>query len=165
MPAVPAIGCRREPAGEQAERGVRVHRYLELAGRGWAEAAIRHDLACPEAEFEQIRSSALALLEAPHLRRFFDPRQYLAAHDELTFVDRGGEVRRIDRLVEFAHEVWALDYKTGGLSEPDPARRAAPYLEQLATYRQAMRALYADRPVRAALIFADGVLYEPENRS
>lgn len=159
---VQPVGTRREPAGEEAERGVRVHRYLELACRGWEESAIERDLDCPPADFRRIREEARALLAAPHLRRFFDPQQYLAAHDELAFVDRGGELRRIDRLVEFEHEVWVLDYKTGCLSEPDPARRAEPYLEQIATYRQAMCVLYPDRPVRAALIFADGTLYEPE---
>jgi len=156
------VGTRREPAGEEAEHGVRVHRYLELACRGWDEAAIERDLDCAAADFRRIRDDARALLEAPHLRRFFDPRQYLAAYDELAFVDRSGELRRIDRLVVYEHEVWVLDYKTGGLAEPDPARRAQPYLEQIAAYRQAMSVLYPDRPVRAALVFADGLLYEPD---
>ncbi len=164
LPEAPVrpVGTRREPAGEQAEHGVRVHRYLELACRGWGEDAIARDLDCPAAEFQRIRDTARALLEAPHLRRFFDPGQYVAARDELAFVDRGGELRRIDRLVEFAHEVWVLDYKTGGLAEPDPARRAEPYLAQLTAYRQAVAALYPDRPVRAALIFADGQFHEPD---
>lgn len=159
---LPPVGTRREPATEEAEWGVRVHRYLELACKGWEEAAIERDLGCPAADFQRIRDHARALLQAPHLRRFFDPRRYRAARDELTFVDRGGELRRIDRLVEFENEVWVLDYKTGGLTEPDPARRAEPHLEQLATYRRAVTDLYPDRPVRAALIFADGVLYEPQ---
>ncbi len=160
-PATP-VGARREDTREEAEWGVRVHRYLQLACRGWEEAAIERDLACPAAEFRRIRDAARTLLKAPHLRRFFDPGEYLAAHDELPFVGRDGELRRIDRLVEFEHEVWVLDYKTGGLAEPDPVRRAEPHLEQIATYRQAMTALYPDRRVRAALIFADGSLYELE---
>jgi ATP-dependent helicase/nuclease subunit A len=159
-PAGP-VGMRRGPVGEEAERGVRVHRYLELACRGWEEAAIERDLDCAPAEFAAVRAAARALLEAPRLRRFFDPQQYVAAHDELAFVDRDGGLGRIDRLVEFTHEVWVLDYKTGGLSEPDPARRAEPYLEQLARYRQAVTALYPGRRVRAALIFTDGVFHEP----
>jgi ATP-dependent helicase/nuclease subunit A len=160
-PAAP-VGTRREGTGEEAEWGVQVHRYLELACRGWEEAAIERDLDCPAAEFRRIRDAARTLLEAPHLRRFFDPGEYLSAYDELPFVDRDGELRRIDRLVEFEHEVWVLDYKTGGLAEPDPVRRAEPYLEQIEAYRLAMTALYPDRRVRAALIFADGSLYELE---
>lgn len=160
--AVQPVGTRRAPASEAAKWGVQVHRYLELACKGWEEAAIARDLNCSPAEFQRIRAAARALMAAPHLRRFFDPQLYLKAHNELTFVDRGGALRRIDRLVEFEHEVWVLDYKTGGLSEPDPARRAEPYLAQIASYRQAMSVLYPDRPVFAALIFADGVFYAPD---
>ncbi len=158
--AVQPIGIKRAAAPEQSEWGVRVHRYLELACRGWEDAAIARDLACPMEEFERIRAQGQALLNAPQLRRFFDSAQYRAAHDELSFVDRDGALRRIDRIVEFTDEVWVLDYKTGGLDEPDLARRAAPYLAQLTAYREAMAALYAGRRVRAALIFADGRMYE-----
>lgn len=160
VPAVQPIGQRLPPASEQTDWGVRVHRYLELACRGWEDAAIARDLDCPAPEFERIREQGQALLNAPHLRRFFDPTQYRAAHVELSFVDSRGALRRIDRLVEFPDEVWVLDYKTGGLDEPEPARRAEPYLAQLTAYREAMATLYAGRRVRAALIFADGLFYE-----
>jgi len=47
-----------------------------------------------------------------------------------------------------SEEIWVLDYKTGGLDEPDPARRALPHLDQIDAYRHAARQLYP-RPAGA----------------
>lgn len=158
--SAPPLGARREPPSPAAQRGVAIHRYLELACRGWAEDAIAQALALEPGEFTGIRAHAQGLLAAPHLRRFFDPTRYRVAHDELAFIDANGQLRRIDRLVEFDDEVWVLDYKTGDSSEADLVRRAAPYREQLNAYRSAMAQLYPGRRVRAALIFADATLLE-----
>ncbi len=157
---VPPLGTLRPPDSAEAALGVLVHRYLELAAEGWLEADIRHDLDCGEARFERVRGQARALLDAPGLRRFFDPAAYLNALNELEFVAADGSLRRIDRLVEFSDAVWVLDFKTGGLEEPDPARRAAPHLGQLLAYRQAVAQLYPGRPVRTALLFVDGLFHE-----
>ncbi len=136
-----------------------VHRYLELACQGWEEAAIRRQLACAPEQYEAVRQTARRLLETPGLGRFFHPACHRAARTEMEVVGPDGALWRIDRLVEFEDAVWVLDYKMGGLSEPDLARRAAPYLEQLAGYRRAAAALYPGRPVHAGLIFADGAFY------
>jgi ATP-dependent exoDNAse (exonuclease V) beta subunit len=61
--------------------------------------------------------------------------------------------------VEFASETWVLDYKTGGLAEPNLALRALPYLEQMAGYRAAAQNLFAGKPARVVLAFADGQVY------
>jgi len=65
-----------------------------------------------------------------------------------------GELKRIDRLVEFDDEVWVLDYKFGDSED------AARYRAQMQEYRSAMQAVYAGSKVRCALVFADGVLSE-----
>jgi len=52
--------------------------------------------------------------------------------------------------VEFDDEVWVLDYKLGDSAD------AVRYRAQMQEYRAAMQAVYADRTVRCALIFADG---------
>jgi ATP-dependent helicase/nuclease subunit A len=72
----------------------------------------------------------------------------------VAYIDAGGTVRRIDRLVEFDGEVWVLDYKTG-VAEADPALQDA-YRKQLGDYRDAVRALYPGKKVCAMLLFADG---------
>ena len=71
----------------------------------------------------------------------------MRAHNEMTYVDAQGEVRRIDRLVEFDGEVWVLDYK----AQVTPAQQDA-YAQQVNQYVAAMRALYQPKAVRGGLI-------------
>jgi ATP-dependent helicase/nuclease subunit A len=152
-----AIGRRRPPTTAEIVFGIQVHRYLELATTGQTDAAIRSDLGLEESLFNTVRATAQSMLNSPQSRRFFEAGR---GHNELEYVGDDGQVRRIDRLVEFDDEVWVLDYKTGGLDEPDLNRRAASYLDQLADYRRAAAALYPGKTVRCALLFGDGHLHE-----
>ncbi len=97
---------------------------------------------------------AQRLLSLPHLSRFFDERHYQTASNEVSYVNARGELRRIDRMVEFDDEVWVLDYKTG--ASADPANHAA----QMEEYRSAMQAIYPHKTVRCAFILGDGKLLE-----
>ena len=65
-----------------------------------------------------------------------------------------GELKRIDRLVEFDDEVWVLDYKLGD------AEGVARYRAQMEEYRAAIRSVYPGRAVRCALVFAGAMLSE-----
>jgi ATP-dependent helicase/nuclease subunit A len=94
---------------------------------------------------------AETILNAPETRHFFDSGQ---GRNELEYAGADGQIRRIDRLVEYDDEVWVLDYKTGGFAEA--------YVEQLADYRQAVSALYPGKRVRTALLFGDGRWQEVE---
>ena len=94
------------------------------------------------------------LLTSPQLARFFDARQCCSACNEMPYVNAQGELKRIDRLVEFDDEVWVLDYKLGDSED------AARYRAQMQEYRSAMQAVYAGSKVRCALVFADGMLSE-----
>jgi ATP-dependent helicase/nuclease subunit A len=156
MPAVAPVGSRRPPLSEEARFGVLVHRYLELATAGLTEAEISRQMAPEATDLGAIRHAARACLDNPELARFFLASAHVRARNELEYVNAAGERRRIDRLVEFPDALWILDYKTGGLSEADLSRRAAPYLEQLGEYLRAMAALYPGKPVRAGLVFTDG---------
>ncbi len=95
---------------------------------------------------------AQKILNAPDLMRFFDAQYYLAASNEIAYVNANGELKRIDRLVEFGSEVWVLDYKTGAESQS--------YSMQLEEYRDAMQAIYPHKVVRCALIFSNGKFVE-----
>jgi ATP-dependent exoDNAse (exonuclease V) beta subunit len=77
------------------------------------------------------------MLEAPELRRFFDPAQYLRALNEVEFALPDGSVGRIDRLVETAEGWWVLDYKSG---RPDAACWTG-YRSQMEGYRAALTSL------------------------
>ena len=72
----------------------------------------------------------------------------------MPYVNTTGELKRIDRLVEFDKEVWVLDYKLGDSED------ASRYRVQMQEYRDSMQTVYADRTVRCALIFGDGQCLE-----
>jgi ATP-dependent helicase/nuclease subunit A len=151
------VGARSSAFASAATRqGESVHLLLQHLAppEPVTEAAwLRDLLKVDAAEFEALWSAAHAILAAPHLQRFFDPAQYLSARNEVAYVDAGGELRRIDRVVEFQHEVWVLDYKTG-----DAPQAVGRYRAQLDAYRKAIATLAAEKPVRAALILAGGHL-------
>lgn len=147
----PATGRRRLPDTPETLFGTWVHRYLELATAGTGGDAVRADLGLDEAAFARVRGVAEAILGNPATRRFFTAGQ---GRNEVPYVGADGQVRRIDRLVEYDDEVWVLDYKTGGYAEA--------YREQLADYRRAMAALYPGKRIRSALLFGDGAWQEVE---
>ncbi|MGH8676986.1 MAG: UvrD-helicase domain-containing protein, partial [Burkholderiales bacterium] len=112
-----------------------------------------------EDEFSKLWNDAQSIITAPEMRRFFDPAQYLRADNELAYAGESGEMRRIDRLVEFDDSVWILDYKTGDAIDPANLEVSArPYRTQLAEYRAAVTSLVSGKPVKSALVFAGGLL-------
>jgi ATP-dependent helicase/nuclease subunit A len=103
---------------------------------------------------DSLWNQAQHLLTSPQLARFFDVRQYRSACNELPYINAKGELKRIDRLVEFDDEVWVLDYKLG------ESENAARYRTQMLEYKTAMQSVYAAKVVRCALLFSDGELIE-----
>ena len=74
----------------------------------------------------------------------------------MPYINAKGELKRIDRLVEFDDEVWVLDYKLGDSED------AARYRAQMQEYRAAMQSVYAGKRVHCALLFAGGTMSEIE---
>ncbi len=105
-------------------------------------------------DIESLWQQAQYLLALPALQRFFDPQQYREACNEMPYVNARGELRRIDRLVEFDDEVWVLDYKSGAPSD------SQSHSAQMEEYRVAMQTVYAGKIVRCALLYLDGTLCE-----
>ncbi|HUX91282.1 MAG TPA: UvrD-helicase domain-containing protein [Gallionellaceae bacterium] len=153
------------PTGQRAasltleqRRGTWLHALLQqltLPGALAEQAALQAQCGIPAEEIAVLWQQAQALLAQPALQRFFDASQHRRAHNEMPYVNAQGELKRIDRLVEFENEVWVLDYKTGASHDP------APYRAQMAEYRSAMQSVHAGKSVRCALVFADGTLSEP----
>jgi ATP-dependent helicase/nuclease subunit A len=145
-------------------RGIALHRILEhitVPGHAPDRVALRLELGWNTADFDALWQEAQALVAAPGLARFFDPAQYWRAFNELPYVTDTGELKRIDRLVEFDDSVWILDYKMGEAAEDaDLARSAARYRKQIHEYRAAMATVYSERPIRCALIFSGARLHE-----
>ncbi|MEO7622358.1 MAG: UvrD-helicase domain-containing protein [Gallionella sp.] len=153
-------GQRVTPTTLEQRRGIWLHALLEQRISSYAQSipltkeALQQRCAIPLGEMDALWQHAQALLEHASLQRFFDPQHYLEAHNEMPYVNARGELKRIDRLVEFHDEVWVLDYKTGDSATSEP------YHAQLTEYRTAMQTLYPTKKVCCALLFLDGQLHE-----
>ncbi len=153
-------GTRKPVMNEPQRRGIWLHALLQhlaassTTARETERAVLQQRLNIPAAEMETLWQHAQHLLAAPHLARFFDANQYRSASNEMPYVNAQGELKRIDRLVEFDDEVWVLDYKL--TDNQDVTRHHA----QMHEYQAAMQSVYVGKPVRCALLFADGVLSE-----
>ena len=117
-------------------------------------AELQARLSIPSDEMDALCQQTQHILNVPHLVRFFDAQQYRIAYNEMPYINAKGELKRIDRLVEFDDEVWVLDYKLGGSED------AARYKAQMREYQTAMQSVYTGKKVLCALVFADGVMSE-----
>ena len=144
-------------ARRAAHYGTQFHSLMErlTGGAPASREAVLREVGLPEREFAPLWEQAQRVLAAPGLARFFDPAQFKRAANEVSYMIETGEVRRIDRLVEFEDEMWVLDYKTGDARSVDPLL-LEQYHAQVAEYCAAMRRLYARREVSGAIVFADG---------
>jgi len=159
LPPVIVTGQRAARISEQQQRGIWLHgllQHLANGGMHMDEAELRSRLGIPTEEMVSLWQQAQQLIARPELQRYYDPRQFRRACNEMPYVNARGELKRIDRMVEFDAEVWVLDYKTGEATNPEK------YRAQMAEYRSAMQTVYAGKPVRCALLFGDGVLCEIE---
>jgi ATP-dependent helicase/nuclease subunit A len=154
------IGKRQQSLyTQQQQRGIWLHALLEQAASGVIKlnyASWQNKLSIDE--FTNLQTEVEKILKAPHLQRFFNPALYLNAWNEFAYANQSGELRRIDRLVEFEDELWILDYKMGEMSSQ--SRRAAAYEKQLREYTLAVKSFFSAKTVHAALIFADAEFVE-----
>ncbi len=117
---------------------------------------LREEIGAGPEVFDRLWQQAVRVLCSPGLACFFDPALYRRARNEVDYLDASGALRRVDRLVEFDHEVWVIDYKTG-----DPATMAPwleTYLAQVGAYAAAMAPLHPGKSVAAGLVLGDGSL-------
>ena len=138
----------------QQRRGIWLHSLLQYLSDALVMEKSELQVRCgiPKEEMESLWQQAHKLLEQPALQRFFDPKNYRRAVNEMPYVNAAGQIKRIDRLVEFDNEIWLLDYKTGGVVNPVLHRT------QMEEYRAAMQSIYAEKSVHCALIQEDGGL-------
>jgi ATP-dependent helicase/nuclease subunit A len=162
LPAPLGIGQRRAPgAAESAQTGARIgvafhgllqhhHAAERLPAPDWAIQ--RYDVDAEEAALAL--AAARRVLASAEAARFFSAGAVRAV-DELDVFDAAGQLRRIDRLVEFADEAWVLDYKLAMSAAEEEGYRA-----QVLAYRDTVAQLLAPKPVRAALVLGSGVVIE-----
>ncbi|MBA4382993.1 MAG: hypothetical protein C0406_10550 [Sideroxydans sp.] len=162
VPAILPAGNRAARNTAQQQRGIWLHALLQhlteirpLEVQEVREVS-QQRLSIPNEEFDALWQQAQHILTEHHLARFFDALQYRNAHNEMPYINAKGELKRIDRLVEFDDEVWVLDYKLGDSED------AMRYQVQMREYQAAMKSVYAGKKVKCALVFADGVMSELE---
>ena len=149
---------RRLAAGESdaIRMGKAWHALLEYTAQpnGPQQAErVCSDFALDAQQAREVMQAAERVTTAPALRPFFGAGAQ--AWNELELIDAGGQLLRIDRLVEVDDTIWILDYKWRCA---DSEREG--YERQLARYAAAVAAVRPARPIRAALVLSDGSLVE-----
>jgi ATP-dependent helicase/nuclease subunit A len=107
-------------------------------------------LPCALSVAKLVREQALSILHSKELARFFEPRQYLFARNEMDVVYQE-QLMRLDRVVVFENELWVLDYKRQLLDS-----ERIVYQQQLESYAEALARIYPTKKLRMALILANG---------
>ncbi len=166
----PPVGSPLADDGQMRfKRGRLVHRLLQSLPEvdpSAREAAARRFLAGPAhgldaAARADILAETMAVLDHPDFASLFAP----GSRAEVPITGVIGEVGdgeprvvsgQIDRLAVTEDEVVVVDYKTNRPPPETEADVADVYLRQMAVYRQALRLIYPDRPVRACLLWTDG---------
>jgi ATP-dependent helicase/nuclease subunit A len=161
---VPPRESALDPAA--ARLGQAVHRALEWVGQpGRSVEPQRAAQAAAEAfgvDAAAVQAVVAAIVGSADCARFFTGPALRWAGNELPMADADGASLRIDRLVlltddgaDAAPTWWVLDYKLRAAPAELPA-----YREQMARYRQAVRAAQPGALVRCGFITGGGALVE-----
>jgi len=149
---VPKLVLRDDPV----RLGRAWHAVLELASalerlEGLDRESIARRFDLDTVQVTSVFDAARTVLAAPHLARFFSG----PGDAELELIDAGGDLLRIDRLVELDDACWVIDFKW----RVTPAERPA-YARQVERYCDVVRSIHPQQTVRGVLIAADGELIE-----
>jgi ATP-dependent helicase/nuclease subunit A len=152
--------------GRRFQRGLLVHKLLEVlastprqARRAKALALLKRSGAdIDESQSRTLVEEVLAALDHPDFAPLFGPgsRAEVSIAGEASGLAGTAFLGQVDRLVVTHDEVLIVDYKT---LRPVPLtlRDVSPlYVRQMAVYRNLVRTIYRDRPVRCALLWTDG---------
>jgi ATP-dependent helicase/nuclease subunit A len=157
-------------SGEPLARGRLVHRLLEMLPnlppaarlRAGARLLAAEGGALPESERKELLDATIDILNTPDFAEMLgsDSRAEVA----ITVETRGADGRpvlvsgQIDRLLIREKDVLILDYKSGAKIPARPEWIAHGFVAQLAAYRAALKRMFPDKTVRAALLWTEGPL-------
>jgi ATP-dependent helicase/nuclease subunit A len=145
---------------DAAERGRLMHALFERlpplapaaregAARAWLRARGVRDV-------DRVVAPVLAVLEDAALAPLFAPDALPEVPISATLADGRVIAGTVDRLLVTDGAVRVIDYKTGR-HVPDDAAGVPPYhLRQMAAYRAALRVIFPDARVEAALLYTAG---------
>ncbi|HEX8216516.1 MAG TPA: PD-(D/E)XK nuclease family protein, partial [Allosphingosinicella sp.] len=135
----------RLPDVPEADRRSVADRWLERSA-GIADGAQRAALV----------DDSCRIISDPAFADLFGPEALAEA--PIAAVVAGGHVvsGTVDRLVVTEERVLVADFKTGRTVPSDPARIPVPHLRQMAAYLAALRIIFPERKVEAALLYTSG---------
>jgi len=146
---------------EAAERGRRLHSLFErLPGvppdrrRTLADRWLEHSAGVADASTRAaLIADACRIVEDPRFAALFGPEALAEA--PVAAVVPGGTVvaGTVDRLLVGDERILIADFKTGRRAPATLADIPAAHLRQMAAYRAALRVIFPDRPVEAALLY------------
>ena len=162
-PEQPPLGPKALADNRRFARGRLVHtllQHLPEVAAADREGAARNFVAArgrdlPEEMREEIVSETLAIVQDTRFAPLFAP----GSLSEVPIVARLGEgdiSGQIDRLAVLDDALLVLDYKTNRPPPSVPDEVAPGYIAQLAAYRAALRLIFPERTLRAAIIWTDG---------
>lgn len=161
-PAMPVADLEPETVSDEQIEGIALHTLMERLtnpGQPWpvvlpAAETIAAWLPCATSVAQTIRQQAERIFANGELHKFYDVTRFDYARNEMdVLVDQ--KLMRLDRVVVFSDTVWVLDYKRQLL-----ALEETVYRNQLQTYVSALKPVFFNKSVRAALILSDGSMRE-----
>jgi len=162
-PEQPPLGPKALADNRRFARGRLVHtllQHLPEVAAADREGAARNFVAArgrdlPEEMREEIVSETLSIVQDERFAPLFAP----GSLSEVPIVARLGEgdiSGQIDRLAVLDDALLVLDYKTNRPPPSVPEEVAPGYIAQLAAYRAALRLMFPEQALRAAIIWTDG---------
>jgi ATP-dependent helicase/nuclease subunit A len=135
----------RLPSVAEADRAAVANRWLERAA-GVADAGFR----------DALIDDACRIIGDPRFADLFGPAALAEA--PIAAVVPGGQVvtGTVDRLLVTGERVLVVDFKTGRNVPGRPEEVPPAHLRQMAAYVAALRVIFPDRPVEAALLYTAG---------
>ena len=108
------------------------------------------------AELRQFRQEAIHCLQNENVKAMFELSENQQAFNEFSIATTGHQqkINIIDRLIISDDLVWIIDFKTHSKVNNDNAQQLAQtHIPQLSRYKQAVKSLYPDLPIRCSIVF------------
>jgi ATP-dependent helicase/nuclease subunit A len=149
---------------EAAARGRLLHQLFERLPRTaaderrrLADAWLRDSAGVADADQRRgLVDDACRIIEAPRFAALFGPEALAEA--PITAVLPSGAViaGTVDRLLVTPERILVADFKTNRAYPPSLEAIPAAHLRQMAAYRAALKVIFPDRPIDAALLYTSG---------
>ena len=156
--------AQTEPASAVTREGIIIHKILEIlsANRALSDQQLLNRLSL-ETRFDvapdeliHFKQEVINCLQDKHVKTMFEPGDNQQIFNEFAIATPDDEhtINIIDRLIISDELAWIIDFKTQSDVSMDNARQLAQmHAPQLVRYKQAVKTLYPDLPIRCSIVF------------